>query len=428
MTSTRKKILFFANGIPPQEGLINLGPDQRAEQIIEGLEHLGHEVITSLNLGLVSPENCKYIPENLRRFPYNDRSMESIFNEVKPDIVYFAPFTSHAELWTPPVPTIVELGGPMLLESAFTETDSTRLLDRFQGEINAIHKDDLLVAYGERQKRYYFIEMIFAGFNLDKPPQITFWHNGFNPRHLDTLPAREPNSEPRFVYVGGIYKWMNPIPMLTETARMIAHKGKGKLEIITPPPLGDVSSERYNAIATLANEMPWAIRIQPPMPFNSLVKHLMNFDVALEFFEENYERSLAVPFRTAQMLGCGLPIITSSNMELSDLIKNKDAGWVGKAGDQKWLSETLDNIFLNHDLVVEKSQNAKQLALNELSIYHNLEPISDFIENAKSKETNKPHVFANGTFWLSPPEKKLIKFLRKSPFTKMRKIASKLLS
>lgn len=419
------RILYFADGCPPRPGEANLGPDIRAHQIIAMLERLGHQVTLSINtckyeqanrLDLLSKENID--------LSWSRNQKKEIFAKVKPDIVYFGALTAHSELWTPEVPTIIECAGPTLLEKAFCKEGNENLLLHIQSEINALSKADTVVCFGERQKWYYILEMVFAGFPIKDRPPITIVPNGVDE---DILNKKRTEKGFSLAYVGGVHPWTAVDHVIDAAITGIEQSHTGQFTLI-----GGIT------IATEENQKRWEniqerisrstkSRHIPTMPYFDLIEHLMSVSVALEWTPINFERILAVAYRTSLCLGCGIPIITNEGSEIASLIRQYNAGWVGPDGDLDWVRSTVARLATSPQEVEIASKNARKLATEHFSYICSSDKLNQVITNLGERKNKGNHVFSNGAFWLSPVEFRFLSFLRNHWFRFPRRFLSRLL-
>lgn len=421
------RILYFANGSLPDEKLPNLGADARVIQVCKMLADEGHEVVLSADLSKYqTAKQLHMVPQGVRDLSHTLHPMPEIFERTRPDIVYFGAFVPYLEPWVPPIPTIVEMGGPTLVEAAFIEgAVGPEIFGYFSGELNALAKGDLIVVYGERQQWYYRIPLALAGYRLDLPPPVVVVPNAIDEALIQ--PRSLPN-EPRFVYSGGLYPWTDPTTGILEVLDAIDTRGRGEFHFIGGPnrpfPLVDERMQRIRQRMAASQRA----RQHGFHPYPVLVELLRTMSVSIELMSPNCERDLALPFRTPLALGCGLPVILADHAEVAGLVRSYDAGWVGPPEDRAWLRSVLSDILSDAELLLRKSQNAQRLAREHFTYAAAVRALRPFLASPTRREAPYRHLANQDHFtWWSPSEKKLLRRLRHPLLRPIRAVLARVL-
>lgn len=71
-----------------------------------------------------------------------------------------------------------------------------------------------------------------------------------------------------------------------------------------------------------------------PLDFAPFARWLQSMDVIADAYEQTAERTMAMITRTAVALRFGVPVIHGVESEVSDLVREYDAGWVVRATDE----------------------------------------------------------------------------------------------
>ncbi len=106
---------------------------------------------------------------------------------------------------------------------------------------------------------------------------------------------------------------------------------------------------------------PEVVRHDGPIGYPEFARWLQSMDVVIDAFPQTTERHLAMITRSAVALRFGVPVVHGVDSEISDLIREYDAGWVVESDDTgRWraaLEEAADPAVLT----------SKQSGANELS-------------------------------------------------------------
>ncbi len=420
------RVLFFADGTLPDDKMWNFGADMRLIQVHRMLLDAGHEVVVSANVRKYQVAGrLAEVPAEVQALSHTLHPMPEIFARARPDVVYFAAFVPYPESWVPPVPTVVEMGGPTLLEMAFSEgVIGADLMGFLMGELNALAKADLVVVFGVRQQWYYRMPLALAGFPVDRPPPVAVVHHAVVPAIIE---PREMAPEPRFVYSGGLYPWTDPCDAIVGVLDAIDRRQRGEFHFI-----GGLVRELPAVRAMLERIEPRMAASQrahrhPFMPFPALVARLRTMSVAIELMRPNCERDLALPFRTPLSLACGLPVICGDFMELAPAIREYDAGWVGPADRLEWFEAAIEEAMDDPQALARKSANAQRLARERLSCDVVGADLLAFLKEPKRRETPLRQLDRQDYFmWWSPAEKRLLLRLRHPWLRPLRSLAGRI--
>ena len=100
------------------------------------------------------------------------------------------------------------------------------------------------------------------------------------------------------------------------------------------------------------------VKVQGYVGRDDLISVYRRASVALEAMRYNLERELAFTTRTVEYLWCGLPVLYNDFAELSDHIRDYDAGWTVNPEDDLQIQAAIEEIFARPDIVAEKGRNA----------------------------------------------------------------------
>ena len=94
---------------------------------------------------------------------------------------------------------------------------------------------------------------------------------------------------------------------------------------------------------------------------DDLIARYLRSHVAIDVMRRNPERELAFTTRTVEYLWCGLPVIYHDYAELSDYIRDYQAGWIVDPEDRDAIMAVIKSIFDHPDQIVERGKNAQRL-------------------------------------------------------------------
>ena len=95
--------------------------------------------------------------------------------------------------------------------------------------------------------------------------------------------------------------------------------------------------------------------------------------------KRNAERELAFTTRTVVYLWCGLPVIYNDYSELSDYIREYNAGWTVDPEDRDAIRAVLKDIFEHPEQIRERSRNAQRLVQERLNWDLTIDPLCRFV-------------------------------------------------
>ncbi len=355
--------LIFAADIPPLAGLPTRSGGMRAHQLARLLEAFGHNVRVSCPLeGCLKPDQLKLVPDALRELCHRRRSQAEIFQELKPDLVVLG--SSWLVLngdWTPDAPTLIDLCGPMIVESILNfGTGPDAVANLMRRKLAILSHGDYFLCAGERQRWYFRQALVMAGIGLDGPAPISVLPFGVDPQWIV---ERSYPKDPHFVYAGGLYPWQDPEPAIQAILDRLEERGQGRFCWI-----GGLTRFADHALTARFERLAARIEASPHgsrhghLALPALMDALCGMSVAVEWMRPNAERELAVPARTPLNLALGLPVLMNDYAEGAKAIRSAEAGWTLDPRDLRAVVDTVDVILDNPALVPRMGRNAQRLA------------------------------------------------------------------
>lgn len=365
----------------PFPGLPTSGGGLRCWQLYQGLKSQGVEVIASMpSFTYLTEKYFDLIPEEQKQWLWNWPTQEELLRKAKPDAVLYASNWDHFGLRKKPdCPLIIDLHGSRLIETSMWNQP----IDRDK-KVEVFAKADCLLTAGKRQRNYFYGWLVQAGRVPENEHFIKYIPISLSPE----IPKHDYNSSdfPQIVSGGGWFPWQDQSKAIFAICDKIASANQGRIDIFgTPHETQNLSQEErkireiYSKVIDLANKSD-RIKVNGYVGRDDLLKIYSKADLALELMQYNLERELAFTTRTIEYLWCGMPVLYNNYAEISDHIREYDAGWAIDPDSEKEISKTLNEIFSNPDLVAQKGRNAQRLVSERFTWDKTILPLLDFIK------------------------------------------------
>jgi glycosyltransferase involved in cell wall biosynthesis len=118
-------------------------------------------------------------------------------------------------------------------------------------------------------------------------------------------------------------------------------------------------------------------------PYAEIAGYYQASDVGLNIDAMHYETIYGTRTRLVEMMAAGLPVISSTGCELSDLIDRQGSGLIFETGNWQGLSKQILALAQDQDLRRKMAQTALNYASNELSFATTTMPIRTWVQNPK---------------------------------------------
>lgn len=389
------KVLLFSNDLMPFGELPTSGGGLRCWQIKCGLESRGIEVVSSMpGFTYLTEKYFDKIPPEQREHLWQWGTQDQILKRVNPDAVIFASNWDHFNLSDRiDVPLIVDLHGSRLIETTMwnAPVDTDR-------KVSILGKADCLLTAGRRQRLYFYGWLVQAGRVPEDDHFIRYIPISLSPdqpERLSIVGSDESNS-PHFVSGGGWFPWQNQSKAIFSICDQISRRHRGLIQIFgTPHENQNLSPDEmmirdiYRRVKDLAIQSP-RIKAEGYIGRDALIEIYRRADVAVELMRYNIERELAFTTRTIEYLWCGLPVIYNNYSEISDHIREYDAGWALDPDNQTEIDSAINEIFSRPDIVKQKSDNARNLVRDRFSWDKTIQPLVDFLNNPTRSAVASP--------------------------------------
>jgi glycosyltransferase involved in cell wall biosynthesis len=292
---------------------------------------------------------------------------------LDPDVVVMQHWGLMRELERCAAPLALDLAGPHLLERLYWKTpDPDRdVLEK----TDALARADFVVCSGRWQRHYFLPWLRMAGWDITAPgicPVIPF---SFAPRLPETPATRAFET---FVYGGVFLPWQDPEPAMRAVLAAMDEAGRGRLRIYGGPhPDGDVSGGRFEGLWKELSGHPRVVG-HGLQPFDALLADYATCGVALDLMSRNPERELAFTTRTVVYMACGLPVVYNDYSELSEPIREFEAGWTLDPARPEDLESLVRALLADPSEIARRGANARRLVAERMNWERTIEPLAAF--------------------------------------------------
>lgn len=378
-----RRILLFSSDILPFPGLPTVGSGLRCWGLSQGLKNKGHEVILSMPRAALKGREHLVAPE-IADLTWEWHNMHDIANRVEPDIVVVCnwPLLDLMDAEKVAAPIILDQHGPHLMERAFQGFGKQQ--GNVRCKLSALRKADYFTCAGNRQHEYFQSWLESAGWT----PQDRLNRSCAIPLSMAPEPLeRRPREELTFVYGGIFLPWQDPSVGLSTLVEEMERRNQGRLRFFGGPHMV------YPVDPGIFNDLVAQLRMSPRVLISDLItrdeliEEYRQAHVAIDLMKRNTERELAFTTRTVEYLWCGLPVIYNNYSELSEYIREYDAGWTVDPEDREEIRAVIADIFARPELVAERSRNAQRLVRERLNWNQTIDPMDEFVRWADKRQS-----------------------------------------
>jgi hypothetical protein len=332
-------IHVFAIDWIPAASDITSGGGLRSRQIIEALREAGHRVTFSV------PADCRHLRRVGHDSPavrdievHSARNQLDVLRKTRPEIVVWLPplvraipFTGLGDL----IHVCDLIGLPHIEASLGAHTLEAPIRERV-ARLCAFA--DLVLTGSEEQHGYWLAEL-----SRERSPPPTAIVPYALPETLQTNGAAGKPAQLRLHVTGMVYAWSTSIRLLERVADWVAARDDVTLSLIIGTDPGGATDRsvlrKLQAVGTKPRvEMPGEIS------FANAMADYRPGSVALDIYEPNMERRMAVPIRTVNALTHGVPILSTIDGTLMRRLEAEGAGVIAADRPEQPIEQTLDRI------------------------------------------------------------------------------------
>ncbi len=384
------RVMILTHGLYPVPGHTVSGNGIRAWGLAQGLVRNGFEVIYTTPSDTVHPHTPR--PE-VTLAPYDDKAaLHALIQAHRPSVLIIG-YWAYMHLIPPDIdiPLVMDLLAPWLLETAFQDTCDLEI--ESIDYIKCLHRADYYLCCTQRQKAYHTAWLLMSGVGIQDNPLavIPISADPDQPSDAAVLQARQADHRQThdrptvFLYGGVLWPWRAPQEWISALLEILTEDTLGCLQLVTGKyPLHEASSSgplqlpqgpRYTAV----------LKQSELLPYDEMERLYLQADVGIELSARNTERELSFSFRVIDYLRCGLPVICNDFLEVADLIRRYDAGWVLDSSDDQAFENTVRRILAQEVDLAQKSRNARQLVREQFNIYQNVQPLVQFCTHPRRR-------------------------------------------
>lgn len=371
------RVLVLANSVIPLPGLPTNGGGLRAWTLARGLESAGHTVTLLFPRHSLDEQLVAIAPEAREAalastFDW-DRVNETIAR-WQPEVVVASSWILAGQIQCCPVPLVVDVAGPLLLEFIAQDWEKGKALAHYK--TRALLAADFVICAGERQRPYFQPWLLISGFS----PEDCLARLAVVPISCDPQPSPHalPGDEPRILFAGMTYAWQNPTRAIEATIAALERRGRGHLVIHADyHPVHSQGATWFDRLRERVRDHPRVI-LAGVLPYAALREAYRSADLAIDLFDRTLERELAFNTRTVDFLHAGVPPLYGDYAELSPLIRAYDAGITVDPRDDVALGAAIETALDDPHRLAEQGRNAQRLAREHLAWDQTIGPLADF--------------------------------------------------
>ena len=253
-------------------------------------------------------------------------------------------------------PIMADWIAPRMLEFAFQRLPLEQWLFRV---LAAMNKADYHACCTEPQRAYLYAMLQLAGVEMDRA-SVAVVPLAAVGQAVAHSPATGP--DPVFVAGGVHWPWIRSARFLGILLEEMEAAGRGVLKLFGGRYPFAIDADQYH---NAAESLPSSPRLQSSglLPYPDLLREYAAADVAVDLFEENPERQLALSFREIDYLRCGLPMVCAPFAYIARYVKQYGAGWVLPDTDDLTIRRVFREILnLPRPLPVGYAEAARRLS------------------------------------------------------------------
>jgi len=384
-----RKVLVFSPDLLPLPGFPTVGSGLRAWGLGQGLRSRGHDVVFSMPRVAVERVRARYaIPPEVDALAWEPWKMHKMIERVEPDVALVCGWALADGLRQNPllaVPVVLDQHGPHVLERRYQKVGDLR--GNAWQKVAALASADYFSCAGDRQLEYFQPWLSAAGWSSEQRRVRSLAMRFSLP---PDPPERHPDDELTFVYGGVWLPWQDPTAGLLALVRQLDRRGHGKLRLFGGRhPWIEIEGGAFEKLVSTIEQSPHVVH-EGQLSHGDLIGRYTRAHVALDLMQRTPERELAFTSRTAEFLWCGLPVIYNDYSELSELIRDYDAGWTVDPADAAAIDAAIDEVFDDPAAVARKSENARTLAREQLDWSATIDPLDRIVRAATPRPGARP--------------------------------------
>ncbi len=383
-----RRVLVISSDILPFPGLPTVGSGLRAWGLGQSLIARGHHVRFAMPREALGQAKQSLPPEVIE-LAWEPHTLARVAQIADPDVIIVCnwPILDLLPTENIRVPIILDQHGPHNIEREYQKYGDPE--DNARRKLNALRKADYFTCAGKKQLRYFQTWLVRAGWGeQERQTRAIAIPVSLSP----DLPEHHPAEELTFVYGGTFLPWQDPSLGLTLLVEELDRRARGKLYFFGGKhPFYPVDTGIFESLLARLKTSP---RVIAPgtLPHAELIARYARADVAMDVMKRNPERELAFTTRTVEYLWCGVPVVYGDYAELTDYIREYDAGWIVNPEEPEQIRAALAEIFDHPEIVAEKSRNAQRLARERLTWDRTSEELDCLVRRSTFRHDGMPPI------------------------------------
>jgi len=276
-------------------------------------------------------------------------------------------------------PILADWIAPRMLEFAFQRLPLEQWLFRV---LAAMNKADYHACCTEPQRAYLYAMLQLAGVEMNRA-SVAVVPLAAAGQAVAHSPSTGP--DPVFVAGGVHWPWIRSARFLRILLEEMEAAGRGVLKLFGGRyPFAIDADQYHNAVESL----PSSPRLQSSglLPYPDLLREYAAADVAVDLFEENPERQLALSFREIDYLRCGLPMVCAPFAYIARYVGQYGAGWVLPDTDDQTIRRVFREILnLPRPLPAGYAEAASRLSCEVFDYRTAIQPIMKLLSGPLRK-------------------------------------------
>ena len=377
------EILVISNDVVPGQGIPVAAPGLRAAGLATGLRRHGHPVSLVVDDRVLARAAQGPVPTPLPRgaMVAEPRRFGDLVRARRPRAVVMTN-SNHIDALDgiEDVPLVYDFFAPKVLEAQQQPPGAGR--DRAVAtlrsrKLRALGRAQAVIVNGARKVPYAQEWLARAG-NAAAADRVAVVN-----MPLPGSSARPYSQGPLHVIVAGyVQPWSRP-GRWTEVLEPFLRDGSLVLHLLVTSHWGsrkrkESLPEEFAALKRLEGVVSHGL-----LEYDDFRALLSRCHLAIDLFERNPERELAMVTRTAVALSCGLPVLHVPFTETGDLIRDHGAGWLVESDDLDGIRQALESAIADLGELARRRQGAEEVARTVLEPAIATEPLHRLLEELR---------------------------------------------
>ncbi len=296
------------------------------------------------------------------------------------------------------IPVVIDIYDPVLINNLLLKKSANKPSDNLLPFLKALSVGDLFLCANEKQRLYYLGLLNLLGKadpGLTKLVKVPFG----TPRHKLSATKKiikgkiVPHDKKVILWIGEMYPWFDPLTVLKAMNKIVQKRDDVVLVFVGPKHFqkSEDASEQAKIIRKEASEMGLLnkkVFFMPWVPYKECGSVYLESDLAVITYKSSIENELCYRTRIIDLFWGEVPVICTQGDVLSELIKERNLGFVVKEGDVDDLAKKIMELLKSPKKIKEIKKNIKKIK-KELSWDKTIMPLHEFCKKpvlSKKKE------------------------------------------